>query len=128
MRNTSRYPGNPAAEGAAAVRTDDAVAAAVRRGDLETLAVIARNIGIEEFRRRYADAAGMLSKPLVGEFITVPAWQLAVGQIIDQRPASLGSDAAIEVLVESKPEDPRPRWYRLEPTEFSFLLSFITTA
>ena len=55
----------------------------------------------------------------VGDFITVPAWKVS-GQIIATRPASaLGSDDAIEVLLEVKPDDPRPRWYRLEPTEYT---------
>lgn len=55
---------------------------------------------------------------LIGEFITVPAWHTS-GQVIASRPATLGTDDAIEVLIETKPEDPRPRWYRLEPSEFT---------
>jgi hypothetical protein len=53
----------------------------------------------------------------VGEFISIPAWQTE-GMVIATRPAMLGSDASIEVLVEVKPDDPRPRWYRLEPAEY----------
>lgn len=61
----------------------------------------------------------MSRRELVGEFVAIPAWRVAVGQVIDQRPAStLGSEAAVEVLVEQRPDDPAPRWYRLEPTEF----------
>lgn len=36
------------------------------------------------------------------------------------RLARLGTDAAQEVLIESRPDDPLPRWYRLEPHEFRF--------
>ena len=55
----------------------------------------------------------------IGDFITVTAWKVS-GQIIDTRPASsLGSEDAIEVLLETRPDDPRPRWYRLEPTEYT---------
>ena len=57
---------------------------------------------------------------LVGEFVYIPAWHVT-GCVIAERPASLGSEAAVEVLVEAKPEDPRPRWYRLEPAEFEVL-------
>ena len=53
----------------------------------------------------------------VGDFVTVPAWK-TFGQVIDTRPAMLGSDAAQDVLIETKPDDPNPRWYRLEPNEY----------
>lgn len=54
----------------------------------------------------------------IGDFITVTAWKV-YGQIIATRPASsLGSEEAIEVLLETRPDDPRPRWYRLEPDEY----------
>lgn len=55
---------------------------------------------------------------LVGEFVTIPAWSVT-GCVIDQRAATLGSEQAVEVLVQARPEDPTPRWFRLEPTEFS---------
>ena len=58
------------------------------------------------------------SPATVGDFITVPAWKVS-GQVIDTRPAILGSEDAIEVLLETRPDDPRPRWYRLEPTEYT---------
>lgn len=57
---------------------------------------------------------------LVGEFIRVPAWNTE-GMVIDQRPSTLGSEDSISVLVEVKPDDPRPRWYRLEPSEYEVL-------
>lgn len=55
----------------------------------------------------------------VGDFITVPAWSV-FGQAIATRPATLGSEQSQEVLIERKPDDPHPRWYRLEPWQFSF--------
>ena len=57
---------------------------------------------------------------LIGEFITIPAWQTS-GQVIATRPAMIGSEQAVEVLIETKPNDPSPRWYRLEPTEYEVL-------
>ncbi len=57
----------------------------------------------------------MTSAPAaVGDFITIPAWE-TFGQVVDIRPATMGTPEAIEVLVEHKPDDPDPRWYRLEP-------------
>ncbi len=53
----------------------------------------------------------------VGDFITIPSWE-TFGQVVDTRPATIGTPDAIEVLVESKPDDPAPRWYRLEPSEY----------
>jgi hypothetical protein len=58
---------------------------------------------------------------LIGEFVRIPAWRVDAGQVIDQRPALLGSDDAVAVLVEIKCDDPAPRWYRLEPAEFEVL-------
>jgi hypothetical protein len=58
---------------------------------------------------------------LIGEFVRIPAWRVDAGQVIDQRPALLGSDDAVAVLVEVRPDDPAPRWYRLEPAEFEVL-------
>lgn len=57
----------------------------------------------------------------VGDFITITAWKVS-GQVIDVRPSTSPlrvSDDAIEVLLEVRPDDPRPRWYRLEPTEYT---------
>ena len=61
-------------------------------------------------------------KPLmeinIGDFIKIPAWRVE-GCVINIRQASkLGSEHAQEVLLELKPDDPDPRWYRLEPGEF----------
>ena len=56
----------------------------------------------------------------VGEFISIPAWKVE-GQVIDVRPASFGSEYAVSVLVERCPEDPKPRWYRLDPWQYSVL-------
>ena len=54
----------------------------------------------------------------IGDFIKIPAWRVE-GCVINTRPASaLGSEHAQEVLLEEKPDDPDPRWYRLEPGEF----------
>jgi len=50
----------------------------------------------------------------VGEFIRIAEWMVE-GMVIGIRPAMLGSDDAIEVLVEVDIDDPNPRWYRLEP-------------
>jgi hypothetical protein len=55
----------------------------------------------------------------IGDFIRIPAWQTE-GMVIATRPAMIGSDAAIEALIERRPDDPRPRWYRLEPSEWQF--------
>lgn len=57
----------------------------------------------------------------VGDFIMVPAWRVE-GQIIASRPATLGSEEAVEVLLEVRPDDPCPRWYRLEPNEYTVML------
>lgn len=46
------------------------------------------------------------------------AWQRS-GQVVDTRPATMGSEQAVEVLVEHRPDDPAPKWYRLEPGEFT---------
>jgi hypothetical protein len=53
----------------------------------------------------------------VGDFIKIPAWSVE-GCVVDLRPATLGSDDAQEVLLEVQPDDPHPRWYRLEPGEY----------
>jgi hypothetical protein len=58
----------------------------------------------------------------IGDFIEVPAWNVT-GCIVDMRPATLGSDDAIEVRLQHAPdEDERGwRWYRLEPSEYEVL-------
>ncbi len=55
----------------------------------------------------------------VNDFIRIARWKTE-GMVIATRPASLGTDEAQEVLIERKPDDPSPRWYRLEPHEFQF--------
>lgn len=66
-----------------------------------------------------ADATANRATPAtVDDFITVPAWNVT-GQIIATRPAMNGTEDAIEVLLETRPDDPRPRWFRLEPTEYT---------
>jgi len=53
--------------------------------------------------------------PEIGDFIAIPAWH-AEGMVIETRATTwLGSDDAIEVLIEATPDDPCPVWYRLEP-------------
>ena len=60
----------------------------------------------------------MITKQLqVGEFINIPAWNTS-GQVIKTRPATFGSDDAVEILLQRHPEDRRPRWYRLEPGQY----------
>jgi hypothetical protein len=63
-------------------------------------------------------APAITGPQLIGEFIAIPAWQTE-GCVIASRPARQGSEAAIDVLVERWPDDPRPRWYRLEPDEYT---------
>jgi len=59
-----------------------------------------------------------MEKIEIGDFIKIPTWRVE-GWVINIRPAStLGSADAQEVLLEVKPDDPHPRWYRLEPGEF----------
>jgi hypothetical protein len=60
------------------------------------------------------------SRPTVGAFIHVPAWQTE-GMVIQTRPAQHGTDDAIEVLLQTRPNDPRPRWYHLEPGQYTIL-------
>jgi len=56
-----------------------------------------------------------MDKITIGDFIKIPAWRVE-GCVVNLRPASaLGSKEAQEVLLEVKPDDPHPRWYRLEP-------------
>lgn len=57
----------------------------------------------------------------IGDFIKIPAWRVE-GCVISIRPASpLGSADAQDVLLEVKPDDPQPRWYRVEPDEYEVL-------
>jgi hypothetical protein len=60
--------------------------------------------------------------PTVGDFIEIPAWEVE-GCIINIRAAMFGSDAAIEVLLQTYPDQPaaKCRWYRLEPSEYRVL-------
>ena len=51
------------------------------------------------------------------DFITIPAWSVE-GCVIDTRPAMYGSEEAQEVLVQAIPDDSRPRWYHLEPSQY----------
>lgn len=56
---------------------------------------------------------------LLGEFIEVPAWS-TIGQVIDEAPATHGSDDAIRVLLQTDPSRPgRSSWFHLEPGEYS---------
>lgn len=55
---------------------------------------------------------------LIGEFIEVPAWN-TIGQVIDEAPATHGSDDAIRVLLQTDPNRPgRSNWFHLEPSEY----------
>ena len=55
---------------------------------------------------------------LIGEFIEVPAWNM-VGQVIDEAPATHGSDDAIRVLLQTDPLRPtKSSWFHLEPGEY----------
>ena len=54
---------------------------------------------------------------MIGTFITIPAWK-TFGMVIDKQPAHYGSEGAIRVLVETRPDDVAPRWYNLEPDEY----------
>ena len=61
------------------------------------------------------------SNDLIGSFIAIPAWHVE-GMVTKVRPADFGgTDAAISVLLEVEPDDPAPRWYRLEPHEYVVL-------
>ena len=71
------------------------------------------------------DACGKMltDEPVeIGEFIRIPAWKTE-GMVIDRRRPTLplGTVQAIEVLVEVRIDDPKPRWYRLEPNEYEVL-------
>ena len=71
----------------------------------------------------HCDACGRVISthdPLIGEFIRIPAWS-SEGMVIDVRQPMLGTERAIEVLVEADIDDPHPRWYRLEPDEYEFV-------
>lgn len=61
-----------------------------------------------------------IQQTLVGEFIEAPAWQ-TFGCVEDQRPASIGAEGTIEVLLCEYPDQPARlwRWYRLAPGEWS---------
>ena len=48
----------------------------------------------------------------IGLGISLPAWKVD-GIIIDQRAAAIGPEDQIEFLVEAKPDEPMPRWYRI---------------
>jgi hypothetical protein len=61
-----------------------------------------------------------VSKIEIGDFIKIPAWEIE-GCVIDTRPSTLGSDEAQDVLLQEKPNDPHPRWYRLEPDEYELI-------
>jgi len=55
---------------------------------------------------------------LLDEFIEVSAWN-TIGQVIDEAPATHGSDDAIRVLLQTDPLRPtRSSWFHLEPGEY----------
>lgn len=54
---------------------------------------------------------------LLGKFIEVPAWNM-VGQVINEAPATHGSDDAIRVLLQTDPLRLRSSWFHLEPGEY----------
>jgi hypothetical protein len=56
--------------------------------------------------------------PAIGEFVQIPAWRTE-GMVIKTRPSTYRSD--IEVLIETRPDDPNPRWYRLAPGQFTIV-------
>lgn len=56
----------------------------------------------------------------LGEFIFIPAWKVE-GMVIAIAPSDVGTEQSISVLVEVKPDDPKPRWYRLEPSEYEIV-------
>jgi hypothetical protein len=66
-----------------------------------------------------AHTAAATEAVTIGDFIEVPAWNVT-GCIVDMRPATLGSDNAIEVRLQHTPHQSEHgwRWYRLEPTEY----------
>ncbi len=53
----------------------------------------------------------------VGDFVSIPAWRIE-GMVTAVRPATTGSDDAIEVFVQERPDGPERR-YRLEPGQFT---------
>ena len=57
--------------------------------------------------------------PEVGEFIEIPAWK-TFGRVMDVKTAPLGSEKAIQVLLQEHPDQPARAWrsYRLEPNEY----------
>jgi len=54
----------------------------------------------------------------VCDHIAIDAWQTEGMVLAVRRPAAFGSADAIEVLVQTGPDDDRPRWYRVEPNEY----------
>lgn len=61
-----------------------------------------------------------MANDLRDEFIFIPAWNVE-GLVIDQEPTQYGHDDAIRVLVMEHPDDEHPRWYHLEPGEYTIL-------
>jgi hypothetical protein len=59
-----------------------------------------------------------MEKIEVGDFIKIPTWRVE-GCVVALRPATLGSDDAQEVLLQTSPEQTEGMtWYRLEPNEY----------
>lgn len=56
----------------------------------------------------------------VGEFIRIPTGRTE-GMVVAVRDARFGSADAVEVLLKVRPDDPMPRWYRLEPNDYEVL-------
>lgn len=66
------------------------------------------------------DITNVIAPVEVGEFIRVAGWHIE-GMVIATRPCHQGPDGTVEVLVERDIDDPKPRWYRLEPTQYEVL-------
>ena len=59
---------------------------------------------------------------LIDEMISVPAWK-TFGMVVGQRPATLGSDNCVDVLLQEHPEQSAGtcKWYHLEPNEYELI-------
>lgn len=66
---------------------------------------------------RAADSAE--DRPVVGEFIRIPAWKVE-GMVLSVQPSD-NPEHKWDVVLETKPDDRNPRTYRLNPGQFTLV-------
>jgi hypothetical protein len=54
------------------------------------------------------------------DFIEIPTWK-TTGLVVSVKPAMTGNDSAVEVVLETEPDDPSPRTFTLEDGQFNFV-------